>query len=214
MKVVRRTLGECVDLLAGFPFKSERFSPNPNDVPLVKGENVGQGRVLWEISKRWPADEYEKYAKFHLIEGDVVLAMDRPWVPAGLKWAVIRAADPKALLVQRVARLRARPAVLNPGFLRCIIGSTRFEQYIKPITTGVNVPHISGQQILDYRFDLPSLKVQRVIGGLVAAYDDLIENNLRLVMSENAPPSVTLDFSLKSRLGVQMLAADRSDLDH
>ena len=46
-------LADCVNLLAGFPFKSQQFTNKPDDVPLVKGENVSQGCILWDISKRW-----------------------------------------------------------------------------------------------------------------------------------------------------------------
>jgi type I restriction enzyme, S subunit len=95
-------LGEFVDLVAGFPFRSERFSEIPDGgIALVKGENVSQGRILWSISKYWPEAERAEYERFRLRVGDVVVAMDRPWVPAGLKWAFIRERDPAALLVQR-----------------------------------------------------------------------------------------------------------------
>ncbi len=174
-------LADCVNLLAGFPFKSGQFTDKPEDVPLVKGENVSQGCILWDISKRWPASDWEKVEKFHLLPGDVVVAMDRPWVPAGLKWSFIRASDPKSLLVQRCARLRSSDGRLDQNFLRFVIGGSDFENYVIPITTGVNVPHISGQQILDYEFRLPPLPVQRRIAGILSAYDELIENSQRRV---------------------------------
>lgn len=174
-------LAECVDLLAGFAFKSDRFTDSAYDIPLVKGENVAQGRIEWEISKRWPADDWDKMVKYQLRPGDVVVAMDRPWIPAGLKWAFIRDGDPRALLVQRVARLRASNGKLDQDFLRFVIGSQSFENYVRPITTGVNVPHISGRQILDFEFKLPSLSVQKRVSAILSAYDDLIENNKRRI---------------------------------
>ena len=174
-------LADCVDLLSGFAFKSQDFTNDAHDVALVKGENVSQGRVLWDISKRWPLDDWRKYEKFQLAAGDVVIAMDRPWVPAGLKWCFIRDHDPKALLVQRCCRLRVNPRLMDQTFLRCVIGGPGFESYIKPNTTGVNIPHISGRQILDYSFPLPDLPTQRKIAGILSAYDDLIENNLRRI---------------------------------
>ena len=174
-------LADCVNLLAGFPFKSQQFTDKPDDLPLVKGENVSQGCILWDISKRWPALDWDKLEKFHLLPGDIIIAMDRPWVPAGLKWSFIRAGDPKALLVQRCARLRSCNGRLDQNFLRFVIGSPGFEGYVKPITTGVNVPHISGQQILDYEFMLPPLPVQRRIAGILSAYDELMENSQRRI---------------------------------
>jgi type I restriction enzyme S subunit len=174
-------LADCVDLLAGFAFKSQHFTDRPNDIPLVKGENVSQGCILWEISKRWSAADWPNLEKFQLRFGDVVVAMDRPWVPAGLKWAYIRSDAPKALLVQRCSRLRSNTPRLDQGFLRFVIGGPGFESYVIPITTGVNVPHISGKQILDYEFALPPIPVQQRIAGILSAYDELIENSQRRI---------------------------------
>ena len=126
----------CVELLAGFPFKSEHYTDNPDDVALVKGENVSQGHILWEISKRWRVADFTQLQKFELVPGDVVVAMDRPWVPAGLKWAYIREGDPQALLVQRCARLRSKHESLNQDFLRFVIGGSGFESYVKPLVSG------------------------------------------------------------------------------
>jgi len=150
-------------------------------VALVKGENVSQGHILWDISKRWPASDWNQLTKFHLVPNDVVVAMDRPWIPAGLKWSFIREGDPPALLVQRCARLRTNVQGLDQNFLRFVIGSRSFEEYVEPITTGVNVPHISGQQILDYRFLLPPLSIQQKIAACLTAYDQLMDNSQRRI---------------------------------
>lgn len=174
-------LTDCVDLLPGFAFKSKHFTDRPDDIPLVKGENVSQGCILWDISKRWSAADWPNLEKFQLRSGDVVVAMDRPWVPAGLKWAYIRSDDPKALLVQRCSRLRSNTPKLDQDFLRFVIGGPGFESYVIPITTGVNIPHISGKQILDYEFSLPPLPVQKRIASILSAYDELIENSQRRI---------------------------------
>jgi type I restriction enzyme S subunit len=177
----RVKLADCVELLSGFAFKSQHFTDRPEDIALVKGENVSQGCILWEISKRWPAADWQSLEKFQLHAGDVVVAMDRPWVPAGMKWSYIRKGDPKALLVQRCSRLRSNSAKLDQDFLRFVVGGQHFESYIKPITTGVNVPHISGKQILDFEFPLPPLPTQQRIAGILSAYDELIENSQRRI---------------------------------
>lgn len=173
-------LGDHVDLLSGFAFKSSSFTSNESDVPLVKGENLHQGFIDWNAAKKWPSTEYEKYKQFHLQPNDVVLAMDRPWIEAGLKFSWIRKRDPKSLLVQRVARMRGRNGLLT-AYLRFIVGSPAFTDYIKPIVTGVNVPHISGDQIRNFRFLLPPPLAQRKAAAILSTYDDLIENNLRRI---------------------------------
>jgi type I restriction enzyme S subunit len=173
-------LGTHCEIVSGFPFKSDRFSDDPDDVALVKGENVGQGRILWEISKRWSRADLISLDRFRLIPGDVVLAMDRPWVPAGLKFARIPESAPEAILVQRVARLRATNGLIQ-DFLACLIGSSSFVAYIQNIARGVGVPHISGKEIAAFEFEMPLEEVQRRIATILTAYDDLIENNRRRI---------------------------------
>ncbi|MFQ5473753.1 MAG: restriction endonuclease subunit S [Dehalococcoidia bacterium] len=174
------TLGAHVDLLVGFPFKSNQFTDRPVDIPLVKGSNIHQGCIDWQHAKRWPAGDADGYRKFELRPGDVVVAMDRPWIDAGLKWAWIRPGDPSSLLVQRVARLRGMDG-LSTGFVRYLIGGPGFTDYIKPIVTGVTVPHISADQVRSFRFALPPICEQEKIAAVLSAYDDLIENNRRRI---------------------------------
>jgi type I restriction enzyme S subunit len=106
----------------GFAFKSEKFTDNPEDLPLVKGENLQQGYIDWKSAKRWPSPDSHRYNRYWLNRFDIVVAMDRPWVTAGLKWSYIKPHEPIALLVQRVARLRAKKG-LNQHYLRYLIGS-------------------------------------------------------------------------------------------
>lgn len=173
-------LGSVAKIQPGFAFKSERFTDNPSDIPLVKGENVQQGFIDWQAARYWPASEKDKFEEFILKPGDVVVAMDRPWVEAGLKWAYIHDKDPVSFLVQRVCRLTASKE-LDQTYLRCLISSSYFAAYLKPIVTGVNIPHISGKQIGDFLIPLPSIEVQKKIAAIISTYDDLIANDQRRI---------------------------------
>jgi type I restriction enzyme S subunit len=173
------TLGAEVDLLTGFPFKSERYTDADNSIRLVRGDNIIQGAMRWDGVKKWPTSESAEHDLFQLREGDVVLAMDRPWIEAGLKYAAISEYDLPCLLVQRTARLRGGRK-LDTGFLRYLIGSREFTQHIHAITTGTAVPHISGRQIKDFAFALPPLAEQKAIAAILGSLDDKIELNRRM----------------------------------
>ncbi|PAJ74101.1 hypothetical protein CJF42_12370 [Pseudoalteromonas sp. NBT06-2] len=173
-------LGEFCKVDSGFAFKSEQFSDDCNDVFLVKGSNLGHRQIKWDEGPWWNVDDYEKFERYQLREQDVLLAMDRPIVGGQLKYSWIKEGDPKALLVQRVARLRAiKPE--DQKFLRYVIASPAFLQYIDTITTGVNVPHISGPDIRKYKFNLPEKGARLKIAEIIDAYDNLIENNLKRI---------------------------------
>jgi type I restriction enzyme S subunit len=148
------TLGQATDIKVGFAFKSTGYSSSDDDIPLIRGDNVVQGRLRWEDVKRWPRSAADDYTAYSLAVGDVLLAMDRTWVKAGLKYAVIGSEDVPSLLVQRVARLRAGDAT-SSEFIALQIAAPAFTEYVLGIQTGLGVPHISGKQIADYRFRLP-----------------------------------------------------------
>src|SRR5437660_1245749 len=146
---VSTSLADEADLITGFPFQSKHYTEAADGVRLLRGDNVVQGRLRWEAVKRWPRDLLTDVAEYELQEGDVVLAMDRPWIEAGLKNACINKGDLPCLLVQRVARLRGRHR-LDTGFLRYLIGSAEFTAHILSVQTGTTVPHISGGQIKSF----------------------------------------------------------------
>lgn len=192
-------LADRCEIFSGYAFKSSGFTDDENDVALVKGENIGQGEILWDISKRWPREHADDLARYRLETGDVVLAMDRPWVPAGLKVARIGANDPEAYLVQRVARLRARPG-LDQNYLYGLVTSRPFVEYVKTIARGVGVPHISAKQIGDCVIRLPSLSVQERIAEILTAYDDLIQNNRRrMALLEDAARQIYREWFVRLR---------------
>jgi len=173
------TLGEEVDFLTGFPFKSKEYTDDPNDTRLLRGDNIAQGFVRWSNAKRWPRDDAKSFEAYELREKDVVLAMDRPWIDAGLKYAAILEKDVPSLLLQRTSRLRGGKD-LNSGFLRYLIGSPEFTRYIQSITTGSLVPHISSVQIKDYSFRKPPLQTQKLIASVLGSLDAKIELNHRI----------------------------------
>lgn len=172
----KTTLGAENDLLVGFAFKSTHYTNSDLSIRLLRGDNIVQGCLRWDDVKRWPAEDVTPHEHYLLAEGDVVLAMDRPWVKAGLKRATISAIDLPCLLVQRTACLRSRVS-LKSRFLMHLISSAGFIRHILGVQTGLGVPHISGQQIKDFEFFLPSLAEQKRFAD---SLDDLRAETQRL----------------------------------
>jgi type I restriction enzyme S subunit len=172
------TLGDDVDLLTGFPFKSSEYVTDSDGIKLLRGDNVVQGSLRWDGVKLWSPKNVDGLQQYQLDERDVVLAMDRPWIEAGLKYAATSEHDLPCLLVQRVARLRGSE-VLDGGYLRYLIGSRAFTEHVLAVQTGTAVPHISGSQIKAFRYQRPPLEEQQAIACILGALDDKIELNRR-----------------------------------
>lgn len=176
-------LGDVADMLSGAAFKSQHFLDHSEDgVYLLRGDNVQQGFIRWgDKAKKWRGDEYEEFARYQLQKDDVILAMDRPIVGGGLKIAWIKGQDLPSLLVQRVTRIRGKPEMALTNYLRYALSAPNFVAHIDCITTGANIPHISGKDIASFELNLPSLVAQDRIVEFIVAYDDLIETNRRRI---------------------------------
>ena len=172
------TIGEHVELATGEAFQSARFGTTPDSGTLLaRGDNVKEGEFEWgEKARYWPelTPGLERYL---LREGDVLLGMDGSKV--GKNWVRVRKKDLPCLLVQRVARLRAK-STMDQGFLRYLIGNPQFRDYVARVRTGTSIPHISGGQIKSYEILLPPLPEQKAIAAVLGALDDKIELNRRM----------------------------------
>jgi type I restriction enzyme S subunit len=171
-------LGDVANLITGYPFKSQHYTDDAEAPRLIGGDNIAQGNLRWDSVRRWPLDMTHGLDDYWLEPGDVVLAMDRPWIEAGLKRAAVGPHDVPSLLIQRTSRLRGTDE-LDTAFLRYVVGSQAFTQYILSVQTGTAVPHISPAQIRAYSFLLPPPPDQRTIAHILGTLDDKIELNRR-----------------------------------
>jgi type I restriction enzyme, S subunit len=149
----------------GFAFRSAGFAKE--GIRLLRGENIEPGSLRWTETRYWPLDRVGGYENLLLRAGDIILAMDRPLVTAGLKLARVKNSDLPCLLVQRVARVRCHDERLEP-FLYLAMSATSFERHLLRGQTGTQLPHISAATIAAYVIDVPPLADQN---GIVAEVD-------------------------------------------
>jgi type I restriction enzyme S subunit len=169
---------DLVALDLGYAFKSAEYAEE--GVRLLRGDNIEPGSLRWRDAKHWPQALVDRTRHIELQAGDIVLAMDRPLVSAGLKIAQVAAEDLPCLLVQRVCRFRAGERLLS-GFLFAALRSTAFIDHLMQVQNGSSVPHISGSQILSFRIPVPSYPEQIEIVRRVEilfAYADRLEARL------------------------------------
>lgn len=176
-------LAHIVSLLPGYAFPSDGFTEDPQDVRLLRGVNVAPGALRWEDVARWPNAATPGLEAWLLQPGDLVLGMDRPWISGGLRLAVVRETDCPCLLLQRVARLRVGPAV-EVAYLRYTLEWGRFKAHLEPETTGVSVPHVSGEQILSYRIPLPARPFRAEVVRRLSAESERLEETSALLRNQ------------------------------
>lgn len=165
-------LGEKIELLSGYPFDGPDISQDSSGIPLLRGINVTEGRIRHnpEID-RYYTGSTEGLEKFRLQVNDLVIGMDGSKV--GKNSALVSGVDAGALLIQRVARLRAKKASLIQ-FIFQRIHSPSFHAYVDRINTSSGIPHISAKQIKEFCICFPSEDEQKRIADCLTSLDNLI----------------------------------------
>lgn len=143
-------LKNLVYIQTGYAFPSSKFKYLPeNNIPLLRGVNVGVDCIKWDEVVYWGIGEIDKLSDYLLAVGDIVFGMDRPWISAGARVSEIKEQDLPCLLLQRVARLRSNIKSYQP-FIKLCLSSNEFREYAEMDLTGVSVPHISPEQISNF----------------------------------------------------------------
>lgn len=166
------SIGDSIDLLTGFPFPSLGYSTE--GVRLLRGSNVKRDKIDWaeHLTQYWPKMTSD-IAHYALDVGDIVVAMDGSLV--GRSFAMLSEEDVPALLLQRVARIRSK--VLAQAYLKTWICSPHFTRYSDSVKTVTAIPHISPQDIREFRIAIPPTRVeQEAIAGALSDGDALIES--------------------------------------
>ncbi|TKF51864.1 restriction endonuclease subunit S [Vibrio sp. F13] len=156
-------LSYFTELLSGFAFPSSGYKIFPTDnIRLLRGINVGVDHIKWEESVYWSSEDTAALKAYELNVGDLVFGMDRPWISSGARVAEITDKDTPSLLLQRVARIRAKKGTYLP-FVKLCLQSVDFKSYVESDLTGVSVPHISPDQILNFPMSVMSFDKQKQV---------------------------------------------------
>ena len=158
-----------IDLLSGFAFKSSKFNEDGKGTKLLRGINITIGKLRWseKIDKWWDMkfDDFEKYSAQ---VGDLVISMDGSLV--GRNYARVQKKDLPLLIVQRVARLRAKQT-LDLEYLNQIIGSPLWLNYVDSVKTSSGIPHISAKDIREFKIPFPPISEQKEIAKVLSKVD-------------------------------------------
>lgn len=150
-------------------------------VPIIRGSNLTADRT------RFVADEFvfvsperaRSHIPQHVVAGDLVFTC---WGPIG-QVGLIPDDGPHAEYIISNKQLKLRPnlEMADPLFLFYYFASDEAVQYIRNRAIGAAVPGINLGILKALPVVLPPLGVQRTIVAVLAAYDDLIESNLRRI---------------------------------
>jgi type I restriction enzyme S subunit len=164
-----KIVSEIAEVLTGFAFKSNEYSDNKQDVKICGGLIIYPGSIDWEKAVCWSKEKTKGLEKYWLEEGDIIMALDRPWITSGFKMAIIKKSDPNALLIQRTARIRCK--YMSYHYLYFLLSHKVFEKHCKPTET--TVPHISPKEIQSFKVPIPPFELQTQFAQIVEKTESL-----------------------------------------
>lgn len=154
-----KTVQEITRVINGYAFSSKDFKPT-NSVKSVKITNVGVKEFVEETDNYLPEEFGETLKKVQVKEGDIVIALTRTIISAGLKVAVVPATYDGALVNQRVAALVAHEQDINPNFLYYYLSTKGVADYVLAHVNTLMQPNLSINDLKTLPVPLPSIDEQ------------------------------------------------------
>ena len=163
-------LGDHIQVLSGFAFKSKLFSNQKSGLPLVRIRNVVIGS-----SKTYYLGDYDD--EYIVKNGDLLIGMDGDFNRELWK-------GNKALLNQRVCKITADKVTLNQKYLYYLLPKELHK--IHAVTPVVTVKHLSVKGIKNIQIPLPPLETQKQIVQILATADQLCKDCQQVEQELNA----------------------------
>jgi len=175
------SIGEVASVDSGPAFQSKLFGGPNEGTRLLRGDNIEPGALRWQRTRTWPDERLPGFESLLVEVGDIILAMDRPVITSGLKLGRVTPNDLPALLVQRVARIRATG--VENGYLYHLLESRQFVHHLRGNQVGTQVPHITLKTIRDFPVPLPPINEQRRIVEILEDHLSRLDAAIALSMS-------------------------------
>lgn len=176
-------LAEFIEINHGFPFKSKYFADDGRHIVLTPGNCNERGglRLRADKEKYYTGDIPQKYL---LEAGDMLVVMtDLVNSAPILGGSFLIPEDDRYLHNQRLGLVEVRDtAAIDRQFLYYLLNTETYRAQVRGSASGATVRHTSPGRIKECRVRVPDeIGVQRRIGEILRAYDDLIENNTRRI---------------------------------
>lgn len=149
----------------------------PTPYKMIRTTNVRDGWISLNSVKYVDHATYLLWTRRQTPKkGDVILTREAPLGEVGM----LRS-DDQVFLGQRLVSYRVNPKKLDNHFLLYAFQGDCLRAQIKALGSGSTVEHMRVPDAKNLKIFLPPLASQKKIGAILAAYDDLIENNTRRI---------------------------------
>lgn len=202
MSWIETTIGDLVDIKHGFAFKSKYFSDSGHYVVLTPGNCFNEGGFKSKGKKeKWYSGEVPN--GYILNKGDLLVVMtDLVNSAPVLGGGFLIPEDNKYLHNQRLGLVQLKDNKNTCKlFLYYLFNTHSYRGQVRGSASGATVRHTSPDRIRACKVKIPSsVQEQKKIAYVLAAYDDLIENNRRrIALLEEATQKIYKEWFVRFR---------------
>jgi len=145
---------------------------------MIRTTNVKSGFIDYKNVRFVEEATFNKWTRRSKPEyGDVIFTREAPVGDVGR----FTSKDKNFFLGQRLFHYRPNPELLDWQYLAYILQSDAIQGWVHGIAFGATVPHIKVEDAENLKIPCPPIHIQKKIGNILSAYDDLIENNLKRI---------------------------------
>ena len=168
-------IGELIETLIDYRGKTP--PKTASGVPLITAKVIKGGRITSDHPEFIAEDYYDAWMRRGLPQpGDILITTE---APLGEVAQIGR--DAKVALAQRVILLRPDRRKVDPQFLFHYLRSPEAQARIRQRASGTTVSGIRQPELRAVDISLLERRDQEVVGRVLDALDDLIENNRRRI---------------------------------
>lgn len=163
------TIAECSTIL-GDGIHGTPKCDETGEYAFINGNNLRSGRVIIKPdTKRVGQSEYEKYRK-ELTDRTIFVSIN------GTLGNVAVYRGEKVILGKSACYFNVADHC-DVQFMRYVVSSSRFQQYLNSVATGTTIKNVSLKQMREYSFPCPAFDEQQRIAKVLYSIDQKVEAN-------------------------------------
>ena len=173
----KRRLGDCLSFIVDNRGKTPPLSEQGIELIEINAIPGNRKSVDFDaVKKHVSEDTYNTwFRKGHPQVGDTLIST------VGAIGRVAFVGKQRGCIAQNVIAMRPDVNLVDPGYLFYVLSSDAIQNRLNSLNIGVAQPSLKVPHLLNVELEFPDLPTQRKIAGILSAYDDLIENNLRRI---------------------------------
>lgn len=172
-------LGDLVSLDKGISYSGKYLTDH--GLPMVNLKNIERGGGFRQEGTKPYSGPHK--ARHCVAKGDLVLA-NTDLTQAGEiigSPALVPSSIASGLISHHLFAVRIASAQVDRTFLYYRLRAPDFKAHARGRASGTTVLGLRADDTLDFKLELPAMSTQRRMAAVLAAYDQLIDNNLRRI---------------------------------